>query len=640
VHSLGPPTDARTALPANGAVRNLRSETPVRGLVRSEGGRPIARASVCAAVAITSCCSPELCQVTDEQGHFSLDRPANSRLLLASAPGYASKGYALPESGRAAEGPEISIVLAEGGGASVTGHVVDATGGMVSGALVVGRGLEEGASATAISDSEGSFRLDVPAGALELTAQAEAYSRMIRRVEAPVRDVTLVLAPESSISGQVVVEGTGAPIASARVTAINLDGVQLPGAETESGADGTYRISGLPAGDYALSARAEGWQELRARVALALGEAATGTLRLSRAAVLRASVSVAGRPCAGASVLLDGPSAASGVTAADGTLSIATLRPGGYRAEVRCANALVQHEQLLLGEAPTTRHFELDAGLTLRGSVERANGQPFPHAPVLAMPVPGDPAPAAASGQEAASSSGCAADATGAFACAGLQPGTYDVRIEGQGQEQSPAVRVALRAGSEPRVVLRAHGSGTIRVSLPDAPDGTTVVLAVPKTKEQGNAVLRAAPRAGRFVFEDVRLGRYRVALASSATAGVDVALERDAQVLDVELSVPPLRSISGNVVDERGVPVPDAWVRATSEDDFTHSREASAAPVLSDSGGAFSISGLFDGKYTLSVSSALGEATLPDVVGGTQAVVVRFQGTGDRAEATELPVP
>jgi hypothetical protein len=151
---------------------------------------------------------------------------------------------------------------------------------------------------------------------------------------------------------------------------------------------------------------------------------------------------------------------------------------------------------------------------------------------------------------------------------------------------------------------------------------------------------LRAAPRAGRFVFEDVRLGRYRVALASSATAGVDVALERDAQVLDVELSVPPLRSISGNVVDERGVPVPDAWVRATSEDDFTHSREASAAPVLSDSGGAFSISGLFDGKYTLSVSSALGEATLPDVVGGTQAVVVRFQGTGDRAEATELPVP
>jgi hypothetical protein len=414
----------------------------------------------------------------------------------------------------------------------------------------------------------------------------------------------------------VVVDGASEPIAKARITAINLNGVVLPGVETESQTDGSFRIAGLPAGSYTLWARAEGFQDRRVQLALALNDVADVTLSLARAAVLHARVSTAGRPCAGASVLLDGPIAASGVADSDGKLSLANLAIGRYRANVKCQNALPHDEELELGaQTPLERDFELDSGLTLRGTVERANGQPFANASVLAMPVSvdsGSAAPGAVG--EAASSDGCVADATGAFACGGLRADVYDVGIEGHGQERGQKVRVALRPGAEPRIVLRAYESGTIRVSLAGAVGAEAVVLAAPEGVEPGTSLLRAQPRAGRFVFDDVKLGTYRVYLGSATNSSARAALERDAQVLDVELDAPKRCSISGSVVDDSGLPVPDAWVRASSDDDFTHAREASGAPVLSNTAGVFTIAGLFDGEYRLNASSGHSETALAGV--------------------------
>jgi hypothetical protein len=617
-----PSNNGFSAAPA-GAAAN--PPVAIRGVVRTVGGRPIANASVCASDQVANCCSPALCLVTDPEGRFVFWRGDSASFLLASAPGFESTRTALPRAGDPRT--EVSIVLAASDAAGIAGRVVDATGGLVAGALVVarGQGEDESARATAISASDGTFRLNVPAGPSELSAAAEAYSRTVRRIEAPARDVTLVLVPGSSVSGRITAEGTGAPIASARIAAINLSGALLPGVETQSEADGSYRITQLPAGEYTLWARAEGFQDRRSHVALALNDAAESSLTLTRAATLQASVSVAGRPCAGASLLLDGPSAASGVAGPDGTLRIANAAPGRYRAEVRCANALPYVGEVELGQAPVTRHFELDAGLTLRGLVLRANGQPFPGAPVLAMPVSAAAEPSTGAVDEAASSNECVADANGAFACGGLHAGVYDVSIEGPEQERCPAVRVALRAGAAANVVLRAHESGTIRVSVLGAAGAAPIVLAVAEGGDRESAVLRAAPREGRFVFENVRLGRYRVELGSSASASSRVALEHDTQVLDVDLRAPELCSIAGSVVDEAGVSVPDAWVRAVSDDDFTHAREAGSDPTLTDADGNFTLSGLFEGKYRLSVSSAQGEATLADVRGGTRALVVHL---------------
>jgi hypothetical protein len=519
-----------------------------------------------------------------------------------------------PTAGRAGDA-EAPLAADDAHSATVTGRVVDASGGVVAGAVVVARGAEQGSSQSvaAVSAGDGSFRLAVRAGPAELSAQAEAYSRMIRRIDVPARDVILVLAPGSSLSGHIVADGTGAAIAAARIAAINLNGVLLPGVESESRADGSFRIAGLPAGGYTLWARAEGWQDRRAQVVLALDDAAEVTMSLGRAAVLHARVSVAGRPCDGASVLLDGQSAVSGVAASDGKLSITNAAPGRYRASVKCANALPHEEELeLTGQTPVERHFELESGLTLRGTVERANGQPFPGAPVLAVPVPADSDSAV--NDQAASSNGCAADATGAFACRGLRADVYDVTIDGHGRERGPKVRVALRPGVEPMVVLRAHASGTIRVSLVGSVGAEAIVLAAPAAAEPGTGLLRGSAQEGRFVFDDVKLGSYRVYLGSAANSTTEARLEHDAQVLEVELGVPKPCSISGSVVDEAGVPVPDAWVRASSDDDFTHARAGSGSPALSDTAGAFTISGLFEGDYRLNVSSGYSETSLGGV--------------------------
>ncbi|HEX5098647.1 MAG TPA: carboxypeptidase-like regulatory domain-containing protein [Polyangiaceae bacterium] len=546
-------------------------------------------------------------------------------ITLGAEPGAARlEGLVPAENGS----PVPAAVLALGEG--VDGRVVDANGGPVAGAFVTAREVSAGGQVTAatLSDSRGSFHLEVSSGLLELAARAEGYSSMTRHVAAPARDATLVLAPGTSIQGRVLTQAADMPIGGARVTAINEDGLLLRGLEAETSGDGAFLIEGLVAGSYTLRVTADGFQDQQQgfRV-LGPGEQSAGTLRMAAAATLRASVTVAGRPCSGATVLLDGPTGVAATSDADGLVTVTNARPGRYSVKVSCPDARPFDGALeLSSDAPTTRHFELEAGLALRGTVRRFGGEPLPHAAVVVVPV--TETAAAAPGSRELGSAECVADDTARFVCRGLSAGSYDVSVRTAGLQSGPAVRVVMSAGREPSVDVVAPASGTLKITLNGTPSASAIVVA---SGGPDQATRQATRTGGAFVFDGLALGRYRVRLASSTSTSVDAALSRDGELVALTLAAPQDRAISGHVLDEQGQPVPDAWVVARSNDEQNHSREGAGEPALTDGDGAFVIPGLLDGQYGLVATSSSGQAIVEAVLGGTENVKLVVSARDER---------
>ncbi len=615
------------------------------GVVVDRLARPIAEASVCAVDSRAECCSVQHCTVTDQAGRFGLTAAQEPLALLAAARGFASRRHELAESAPSVAAGDTTIVLGQAELTGVTGSVLDATGGPIAGALVTARAASEGPapSALAVSDDDGAFRLDVAAGPTELTARAEAYSIFVRRVAAPADSVRLVLLPSSHVAGRVSAAGSEEPIAGAQITAVNTNGAHLPVVAATSGPDGSFELRGLGVGAYSISAQAEGWQQQQASLSLGSSEAAEVSLALVPAGALHAKVSLDGSPCSGASVRLEGSAILSERADTHGELRITTAPPGRYSARVHCADAAPYREELeLKAGSVEVRSWELERGLTLRGRARRANGLPLRHAPVLALPAPQPPADRAgalarAARASAPAASHCVTDEAGAFACGGLTPGQYELRIADEDQPRSSPVRVSLQHGAEPEVELLAYASGSIRVTFADpaAPRGSLIVLAKPSG---GGSELQAVARGEVFVIEDVQLDRYLVHLGSSSMEGQEAHVERDGQVVQIVLPVPETCSVSGRVVDEQEMPVPDAWVRASSRDDFRGLQSRVGGTVLTDLDGSFVLSGLLDGRYELSATSQRGEAELTQVSGCSRDVPLRIRNFGGLSGTVRAP--
>ena len=230
------------------------------GRILDDEERPEAGARVCAWM-IDPRAPAELrrrprCAQTDRKGRFTIDEvPPGFYDLHAFARGF------LPQSVLERDGypltmqPEgtleqLELVLAPGG-AEVRGTVKTKAGDPIEGAKVA---VVRPVRALAVADGKGEFTLWTAEGDLSVVAWADGYADRVEqgRSDAP---FSLVLRRESKLVGRVLDEGSGAPIAAARVRAGRRGSGLDPLVYTDD--EGQFSIPGLSEGTYQPSARTD-----------------------------------------------------------------------------------------------------------------------------------------------------------------------------------------------------------------------------------------------------------------------------------------------------------------------------------------------------------------------------------------------
>jgi len=204
----------------------------------------------------------------------------------------------------------------------------------------------------------------------------------------------------------------------------------------------------------------------------------------------------------------------------------------------------------------------------------------------------------------------------------------------------------AKKAGSVSGVVVREPGSQPLKKA--------TVTLVAENQTDGGNYTATTDAN-GRFSIDQVRPGRYRMLLERTGYVEVNerqrkfdgrtLSVSSGEELKDLQLNMLMTATVLGRVVDEDGDPLPAAEVTALRKSFGKTQWEALNSERTNDLG-EFRLSGLFPGRYYLSVSPApdyqrLASAETPaDASSGQpdlRRVTTFYPGTTDRNQAASL---
>ena len=201
----------------------------------------------------------------DDDGRFVLEGlPLGPVNVIANAPGYVQKraeGLTLEE-GRPIRDLEIALVR----GTTIIGRVTDGDGKPIDEVWIHPLHTLSGAASisssdeleSAVTDASGTFRMEsVAPGEKTFQMEREGFLTVTQTLKVSGREVRLdvELSRGASIAGVVVTQG-GAPVEDASVMASS----SSPGwPNTQTDAEGRFRLSGLPDGRYRVSADRSGY---------------------------------------------------------------------------------------------------------------------------------------------------------------------------------------------------------------------------------------------------------------------------------------------------------------------------------------------------------------------------------------------
>lgn len=607
------------------------------GVVTNLVGEPLASATVC--VSCTGCDrylpeSEPKCMSTTREGQYSFRAlPLGEHLVsaysdqLGPTTGNGGKPIAI-RPGR--EAPQRVDIRLDDRGEPIAGVVADRMGGPVPHATV--QAMYRTADAplgmlqTTTADEQGRFSLRCAPGHVHLVATAEGYAPGQAGRTAPARDVELTLTPAARLRGRVVTRD-GEPVEDVRVLA------EAPMMRTQRGVSdsaGVFVIDGLAPAVYQLRALGDRWiGEAQQTFTVDLGDTLEDVVLQ-----VQPAASVSGRltniddsPCAEGRVEL-GPGEADFTVpmlhtdaSVRGDFAFEAVPPGSYQVAVTCYPDVRQPlSTLRVGADDVT-------GLLLRnkrrsmivGRVLDSAGAPVRQLSlILRGPTPDAAWPVVPTDDE------------GRFVFRGLPRGAYTIEADGfiaptlvQLSEGRDALDVKIVAAAVGQILVRVvDASGRPRSDV-------TVYTIVP----QGSALPAGLPQYyghprgdGRFELGPLKEGAHTVfvddgknTLVRAGGVGRDISV-RSGDVTRVEVTLAAQGGrVTGQVVDEHGEPVANAWVRAdppaVQQDGALQVRRIPGLPTidqtLSDVDGQFEIEKLEPGaKVTIVAERPLGGET------------------------------
>lgn len=491
-------------------------------------------------------------------------------------------------------------------GVAISGRVV--RGGVgIEGVLVAA--ISMGGFANTTTASDGSFTLtDLTPGQMMLNAtKPDDLIFQNRPVTAPASDVVIDVPPGGQISGKVIDKNTNAPVTSfqAGISASRgAGGIRMmmpPMLKQFTSDDGTFVLQNVPPGPTELIVSAPGYSTQHvpglnvengkqlSDIEVDLGSGATLTGRVT---------ATDGTPLVGANVSLDsgapggrmlqlGGSDTTATTDPNGQYSLDSIDSGqqtfvftkdGYLSATRTVNITGKSAQL---------DVQLSSGIPLTGMVVTDAGAPVPDANVNAR-----------SASDASFGRQTQTDAGGNFQITGVAPGHYTITADKEGLAEGIIRDFDATTGAPARVVMISGGTITGHVTgLSDAELQQATVTA---TGTNGSA---QAPidGSGSYQITGAPTGTVRVSARAGGIASGRSSTAQSVEVdpgstVQVDLQFPSATVVSGHVT-QNGQPVANANVLF-----MPRSGQQTSSSGTTDANGMYSINGLADGTYAVSV--------------------------------------
>jgi len=559
---------------------------------------------------------------TSSDGTYRLELPPGLYDIT-----FAAKGFAPEHEVSVRVAPKESTTVdasLKKGGVTLAGRVLDFAEGEVSGARVTAVQAVGAFSPPlvfeSISDASGAFEMSLGAGIYSVSISMTGYAKDRRQLLlATNTEVEFQLLPASRLTGRVVDEH-GNPVDRAEIAVVP-DSVFTTYLPVRSDEDGAFQFEGLDTGHYRLWARYDAMVSNDYNVQVGATEATRDLeVVLSRGAALSGVVcDENGVGIAGATVrsrngldLRDRPVVAT--ADGKGNYRLAGIQAGSAEVQVTAEGFVSIAESVELVGGDQNKDFRLSAGATLRGRVV-ANVADLRDITVTLVRT--------VDGVQGARLQQRIPDREGRFEFDGLTDGSVRLDATASGFGMTSESVDALRAGQVCEVELRiregngAWIAGTVHTAAGASAAQVGVVAFQGDEYGAHRQLSTATDAAGRFRLGPLVAGRASLHAsvgASSGWANASPGGERDTAVVElregatedgVVLVIEPAEGvISGHVLDAAGRQVSDAVVHAMKEVHGPVSRRsASAVRVVSDRQGAFILSGLSWGKYTLSVT-------------------------------------
>jgi protocatechuate 3,4-dioxygenase beta subunit len=420
-------------------------------------------------------------------------------------------------------------------GFDVGGRVVDAGGQPVAGARVQmsapgAPSFPFGRNEDARSAADGSFRVrGVAAGVYDVQADKEGYAPARReslQVTGPVQGVELRLEAGGSVHGRL----TGLEfneLAGARVYASTQGNTRPTMRYGSVDYQGQYRIDGLTAGEWYVSAHTGSDRQADGHVTVAQGADAVLDLEFGEGLTLTGRIVKGGEPLPNLRVSVssqEGTGYGSGTSDPQGNFRIEGLKAGTYELQAIDFQTGISHHETLELTADRDILIEISTRRVSGRVVDAQDQSPLRDATV-SLEATGDKP---GNGMASAIPRGSTSDSAGAFELTEVSPGAYRLRAQKDGY--SPAdtqVQVGADADvSDLRLALQPTQGLTLQVSssVGSPPSGVQVAVvdAAGQVKAAGSY---ATGENGRVRFDTAPPGSWRLLTTAegSATVGQDV---------------------------------------------------------------------------------------------------------------------